>query len=207
MQPDKSQSGMSRNLTSYADPEFSRYLRRAFLASAGYDRADLDRPIIGIVDTSSDYNTCHRTMAELIAALKRGVLEAGGLPFAFPTISLNEILCSPTTMLYRNLMAMETEEMIRAQPMDAVVLVGGCDKTVPAQLMAAVSVDVPALSVVTGSMITGDWQGERLGACTDCRHYWSSYRGGDLDEGQIAGIEQSLCPTAGTCMVIEFETL
>ena len=128
-------TGFSRRLTSYADPEFSRYMRRAFLASAGYDREDLERPVIGIVDTSSDYNTCHRTMPALGAAIKRGVLEAGGLPVAFPTISLHEILCSPTTMLFRNLMAMSTEEMIRAQPMDGVVLVGGCDKTVPALLM------------------------------------------------------------------------
>ena len=195
-------TGFSRRLTSYADPEFSRYMRRAFLASAGYDREDLERPVIGIVDTSSDYNTCHRTMPELVAAIKRGVLEAGGLPVAFPTISLHEILCSPTTMLFRNLMAMSTEEMIRAQPMDGVVLVGGCDKTVPAQLMAAISADVPAVSVVTGAMITGDWQGERLGACTDCRRYWSAYRGGELDDRQIHDVEQSLCPTSGTCMVM-----
>ena len=122
--------------------------------------------------------------------------------FGFPTISLHEILCSPTTMVFRNLMAMSTEEMIRAQPMDSVVLVGGCDKTVPAQLMAAVSANVPAVSVVTGSMITGDWQGERLGACTDCRRFWSSYRGGEIDDEQIAGVDQSLCPTSGTCMVM-----
>ena len=164
--------GISRNLTSYGDPDFSRYMRRAFLSSAGYDHVDLDRPIVGIIDTSSDYNTCHRSMPDLVSAIKRGVLEAGGLPFAFPTISLNEILFSPTTMLFRNLLAMETEEMIRAQPMDSVVLVGGCDKTVPAQLMAAISADVPAISVVTGSMISGDWQGQRLGACTDCRLFW-----------------------------------
>ncbi len=195
-------TGINRKLTSYGDPEFSRYMRRAFLASAGYDRTDLERPIVGIVDTSSDYNTCHRNMPELVAAIKRGVLEAGGLPFAFPTISLNEILCSPTTMLFRNLLAMETEEMIRAQPMDAVVLAGGCDKTVPAQMMAAVSANIPALCVVTGSMITGDWQGTRLGACTDCRRYWSSYRGGDISDQEIAEVEQSLCPTTGTCMVM-----
>ncbi|MCH2130873.1 MAG: dihydroxy-acid dehydratase [Pirellulaceae bacterium] len=198
----ESSTGLSRNLTSYADPDFSRYIRRAFLASAGFDQSDLDRPIVGVVDTSSDYNTCHRTMPDLIRAVERGVLEAGGLPFVFPTISLHEILFSPTTMLFRNLMAMATEEMIRAQPMDAVVLVGGCDKTVPAQLMAAISADVPALALVTGAMITGDWQGERLGACTDCRRYWAAYRGGELDEAQIAGVESSLCPTSGTCMVM-----
>ena len=194
--------GVDRNLTNYADADFSRYLRRAFLASAGYDGADLERPVIGIVDTSSDYNTCHQEMPRLVEAVKRGVLEAGGLPMVFPTISLGEILLSPTAMLYRNLMAMETEEMIRAQPMDAVVLLGGCDKTLPAQLMASASVDVPAIHLVAGSMLAGDWRGERLGACTDCRRYWAQHRAGDLDEEEIAEVRQSLCPTSGTCMVM-----
>ncbi len=199
---DDTARGVDRNLTHYADAGFSRYLRRAFLASAGYDGADLARPVIGITDTSSDYNTCHRELPRLVEAVKRGVLEAGGLPMVFPTLSLGEILLSPTAMLYRNLMAMETEEMVRAQPMDAVVLLGGCDKTVPAQLMAAASVEVPAIHLVAGSMLTGDWQGTRLGACTDCRRYWGQHRAGDLDEEQIVEIRESLCPTAGTCMVM-----
>ena len=194
--------GIYRDLASYGDVEFSRYMRRAFLASAGYDADDLDRPIVGIADTSSDYNPCHRQMPELVAAVKRGVLEAGGLPMAFPTCSLHEILTSPTTMLYRNLLAMETEEMIRAQPMDAVVLLGGCDKTVPAQLMAAASADVPAICVVTGPMRTGSWRGQRLGACTDCRRLWAEYRAGKLTEADLAEIEQALCATGGTCMVM-----
>ena len=194
--------GINRNLTSYGDLGFSRYMRRAFLASAGYDRQDLDRPIVGIVDTSSDYNVCHRQMPEMVQAVKRGVLEAGGLPLAFPTISLNEILTSPTTMLFRNLMAMETEEMIRCQPMDAVVLLGGCDKTVPAQIMAAISADIPAISVVAGPMMTGYFRGERLGACTDCRRLWAKYRAGELDETEIHEVEQALCLTGGTCMVM-----
>lgn len=194
--------GIDRNLTAYGDPEFSRFIRRAFLASAGYDRDDLNRPIIGIADTSSDYTTCHRDMPSLIEAVKRGVLEAGGLPLVFSTISLAEILFSPTTMLFRNLLAMDTEEMIRAQPMDAVVLAGGCDKTVPAQLMAAASVDIPAISVITGPMRTGNWRGERVGACTDCRRYWTQYRGGLVGEEEIIGIQEELCPTGGTCMVM-----
>jgi len=195
-------TGIARNITSYGDAEFSRYMRRAFLASAGFDANTLDRPIIGIVDTSSDYNTCHRQMPEMIAAIKRGVMEAGGCPFAFPTISLHEILTSPTTMLFRNLAAMDTEEMITAQPMDAVVMLGGCDKTVPAQLMAAASANVPALSVVSGPMLTGYWRGERLGACTDCRRYWAQYRAGRLSADEIREIEQALCFTGGTCMVM-----
>jgi len=177
-------------------------MRRAFLASAGYDAQDVDRPVVGIADTSSDFNPCHRGMDELVRAVSRGVLEAGGIPFVFPTLSLHEIFIHPTTMIYRNLMAMVTEEMIRAQPMDAVVLLGGCDKTVPAQLMAAASADLPAVCVVAGPMRTGNWRGERLGACTDCRRLWARYQAGELDERQIAEIEQALCSTAGTCMVM-----
>ena len=194
--------GIDRGLTAYGDLGFSKYLRRAFLASAGFDRADLDRPVVGIADTSSEYTTCHRHMPEIVQAVKRGVLEAGGLPLVFPTTSLGEILLSPTSMPYRNLLAMETEEMIRAQPMDAVVLLGGCDKTVPAQLMAAASANVPAIAVVTGPMLTGSWRGERLGACTDCRRYWALHRAGELDNVAISEIEESLCPTGGTCMVM-----
>lgn len=198
----KPTAGINRNLASYGDADFSKYMRRAFLASMGLDHTDLSRPIVGIADTTSDYVTCHRSMPEIVAAVKRGVLEQGGLPFAFPTISLHEILISPTTMLFRNLMAMETEEMIRAQPMDAVVLIGGCDKTVPAQLMAAASANIPAISVVTGPMMTGRWRGNRLGACTDCRGYWAKYRAGEITEEEIREIESALCATGGTCMVM-----
>ncbi|MCY3556161.1 MAG: dihydroxy-acid dehydratase [Gemmatimonadetes bacterium] len=194
--------GIDRNLTRYGDTEFSRYLRRAFLSSAGYDGEDLNRPIIGVADTSSDYNTCHRDMPALVEGVRRGITQAGGLALVFPTISLAETLLSPTSMLFRNLMAMGTEEMIQSQPMDGVVLLGGCDKTVPAQLMAAVSAGLPAISLVTGAMRTGSWQGERLGACTDCRRYWLRHRAGEIDGEEIGEIEQSLCPTGGTCMVM-----
>jgi dihydroxy-acid dehydratase len=197
-----SSTSTGARLTSYGDDGFSAYLRRAFLAAAGYDRDDLDRPIIGIAHTISDFTPCHRQMPELVEAVKRGVLEAGGLPMVFPTTSLGETLLSPTSMLFRNLAAMETEEMITAQPMDAVVLLGGCDKTVPAQLMAAISADVPALQVVAGPMITGSWRGTRLGACTDCRQHWARYRAGELTEQEIHDVEGQLCPTAGTCMVM-----
>jgi dihydroxy-acid dehydratase len=194
--------GFDRGLTSYGDRGFSRFLRGAFLASAGYDSLDLDRPVIGIVDTSSDYTTCHRQMPELVDAVKRGVLEAGGLPMVFGSMSLPEILLDPTSMLFRNLDAMVTEELLRAQPMDAAVLVGGCDKTVPAQVMAAVSAGVPAVSLVAGPMLTSSYQGERLGACTDCRSMWARHRAGDLDETAIAEVETVLATTAGTCMVM-----
>lgn len=194
--------GARESLTSYGDESFSRFLRGAFLAGAGYDREDLARPMVGIAHTCSDYTPCHRQMPELIEAVRRGVLEAGGLPMVFPTTSLGETLLSPTSMLFRNLAAMETEELIRAQPMDAVVLLGGCDKTVPAQLMAALSADLPALLVVAGPMNTGAWRGERLGACTDCRRQWAKYRSGELDDAEIEEVQGELCPTAGTCMVM-----
>jgi len=192
----------NKSLTSYGDTGFSKFLRGAFLAAAGFDRQDLVRPIIGITDLRSDFNPCHRGVPEIIEHVKRGVLEAGGLPMVFPTMSLGETLLSPTSMLFRNLLAMETEELIRSQPMDAVVLIGGCDKTVPAQMMAAASSEIPAILEVTGSMITNSWQGERLGACTDCRRMWSKYRSGLLNDVEIEAVEGSLATTSGTCMVM-----
>jgi len=194
--------GIHRQLTSYGDEGFSRYLREVFIASAGYDASDLDRPIVGIADLSSDFNPCHRLMPQLVDAVKRGVLEGGGLPMVFPTISLGEGFLTPTAMLYRNLLAIDTEELIRAQPMDAAVLLGGCDKTVPAQLMAAAVSDVPVVVEVVGPMITGSWRGKRLGACTDCRGYWAQYRAGDLGDEDIAEVQGRLATTAGTCMVM-----
>jgi len=197
-----SAQGISRNLVSYGDAGFSRFLRNAFLAAAGYSTDELSRPVVGIADLSSDYNPCHRQMGELVENVKRGVLAAGGLPFVFPTISLGESFLNPTAMLYRNLLAMETEELIRAQPMDAAVLLGGCDKTVPAQLMAAASSDIPVILDVVGSMLTSSWRGERLGACTDCRRFWAQYRADDLDDTEIRDVEGSLASTSGTCMVM-----
>jgi dihydroxy-acid dehydratase len=195
-------SAVDGQLTSYGDPDFSRFLRRAFLNSAGLDDHDLDRPIIGIAHTVSDYTTCHRDMPQLVEAVRRGVLEAGGLPFAFPVPSLGEILMSPTTMLYRNLLALTVEELILAQPMDAVVLVGGCDKTLPAMLMGALSADVPAIVLAAGPMYSGSWRGERLGACTDCRNLWARHRAGELGADDIAESRAQLAPTGGTCMVM-----
>jgi dihydroxy-acid dehydratase len=195
-------SAVDGQLTSYGDPAFSRFLRRAFLNSAGLDDDDLDRPIIGIAHTISDYTTCHRHMPQLVDAVRRGVLEAGGLPFSFPVPSLGEILMSPTTMLYRNLLALTVEELILAQPMDAVVLVGGCDKTIPAMLMGALSADTPAIVIAAGPMYSGSWRGQRLGACTDCRNLWARHRAGELDDDDITESRAQLAPTGGTCMVM-----
>src|SRR5260221_10625379 len=157
--------GLSLGLTNYGDPDFALYLRRSFARSMGYSLEMLSRPVIGIADSRSGFNNCHRHFPELIDAVKRGVLAAGGLPVEFPTTSLGEVFLSPTSMMFRNLMAMDVEEMVRAQPMDAVVLVGGCDKTVPAQLMGAASADVPAVQLLAGPVVPTSYRGERLGAC------------------------------------------
>ncbi len=194
--------GLSRGLTNYGDPDFALYLRRSFARSMGYSTAALARPIVGIADSSSGFNNCHRHLPELIAAVRRGVLAAGGLPLDFPTISLGEVFLEPTSMLYRNLMSMDVEEMVRAQPMDAVVLVGGCDKTVPAQLMGAASAGVPAVQLVAGPMMTGRHRGERLGACTDCRRFWARHRAGQLTKDEIEAVEGGLATTTGTCAVM-----
>src|SRR5512145_2985372 len=194
--------GLRRNLTSYGDRDFALYLRRSFARSMGYSLDMLDRPIVGIAQTASGFNNCHRAMPELVEAVKRGVLAGGALPLEFPTISLGEIFLYPTSMMFRNLMSIDVEEMIRAQPMDAVVLVGGCDKTVPAQLMGAASADIPAVQLLAGPMMPTSFQGERLGACTDCRRFWAMHRAGKVDEKGIDEIEGNLATTAGTCAVM-----
>lgn len=194
--------GLARGLTNYGDADFSVYLRRSFAASMGYSQDVLKRPVVGIANSFSEFNNCHRHFPEMVAAVKRGVLMGGGLPLEFPTISLGEVFLSPTSLKFRNLMAMDTEEMIRAQPMDAVVLMGGCDKTVPAQLMGAASADLPAVYLVAGPMMTSRHGEERLGACTDCRRFWGKYRAGEVSRAQIDDIESRLATTAGTCAVM-----
>ncbi|MGD9866416.1 MAG: IlvD/Edd family dehydratase [Hyphomicrobiales bacterium] len=198
----KSPGGLSSRLTSYGDDAFSLYLRKVFLKSMGYSEEALGRPIVGITNTYSAYNSCHATVPKLMEAIKRGVMLAGGLPFEFPVVSLHESFASPTSMYLRNLMAIDAEEMIRAQPMDAVVLVGGCDKTVPALLMGAASAGVPAILEVTGPMLTGSYRGEQVGACTDCRRYWAKFRAGAVKEEDLPEITDQLGPTPGTCMVM-----
>ena len=196
------ESGMRAGLTQYGDAGFSLFLRSAFIKAMGYTDKALDRPIVGIVNTYSGYNACHRNVPDMIEAIKRGVMLAGGLPVDFPVISMHESFSAPTSMYLRNLMSMDTEEMIRAQPMQAVVLIGGCDKTVPALLMGAASADIPAILTVTGPMSTGSYKGERLGACTDCRRMWGKHRAGEIDAEEIQEINGRLAPTAGTCMVM-----
>jgi dihydroxy-acid dehydratase len=197
-----SHGGLSQGLTNYGDAGFAMFLRKAFIKGAGYTDDALSRPIVAIANTGSGYNPCHGNAPQLIEAVKRGVMLAGGLPVEFPTISIAESFSQPTSMYLRNLMSMDTEEMIRAQPMDAVVLIGGCDKTVPAQLMGAAAAGVPAIQLVTGAMLTGSHRGERVGACTDCRRFWANFRGEQIDQAEIDAVNNQLVATVGTCSVM-----
>jgi len=194
--------GMRKGLTRYGDEGFSLYLRKSFIKAMGYTDDALDRPIVGITNTYSGFNPCHGNVPDLVEAIKRGVMLAGGLPVDFPTISIHESFSYPTSMFMRNLMSIDVEEMVRAQPMDAVVLIGGCDKTVPALLMGAASAGVPAIVEVTGPMSTGSHRGERLGACTDCRRLWGRHRAGEIDAEEIEQITDQLVPSTGTCCVM-----
>ena len=200
--PADAEFGISKGLTNYGDKGFSLFLRKAFIKGAGYTDSALDRPVIGIANTGSAYNPCHGNAPQLIEAVKRGIMLAGGLPMDFPTISVHESFSAPTSMYLRNLMSMDTEEMVRAQPMDAVVLIGGCDKTVPAQLMGAASANIPAIQLVTGSMLTGSHRSERVGACTDCRRYWGKFRADEINAEEISAVNNQLVASVGTCSVM-----
>jgi dihydroxy-acid dehydratase len=194
--------GLRKGLTNYGDTAFSLFHRKVFIKAMGYSDDALDRPIVGITNTYSDYNPCHGNVPDLIDSVKRGVMLAGGLPMVFPTISIHESFAYPTSMFLRNLMAMDTEEMIRAQPMDAVVVIGGCDKTLPAQVMATASSDMPTVVLPTGPMVVGHHRGEALGACTDCRRLWAQFRTGKLDECEMVEISGRLAPSVGYCGVM-----
>jgi dihydroxy-acid dehydratase len=194
--------GLRKGLASYGDAGFSLFLRKAFIKAMGYSNDALDRPIVGITNTYSDYNPCHGNVPQILEAVKRGIMLSGAMPMVFPTISIAESFSHPTSMYLRNLMAMDTEEMIRAQPMDAVVVIGGCDKTLPAQIMAAVSADLPTVVIPVGPMVVGHHKGEVLGACTDCRRLWAKYRASEIDDNEIEAVNARLAPSVGTCMVM-----
>ncbi|MFC3419038.1 dihydroxy-acid dehydratase [Salinicoccus hispanicus] len=191
-----------KHTTSYGDQGFSEYIRMAFQRNLGYDEEDYGKPIIGICNTFSEINRCHAHLNPIINSIKNGVIMAGGIPLEFPTISVGEMFTSPTTMLYRNLVAMDTEEMIKAQPIDGVVLVGGCDKMAPGQLMGAFSADKPAILFTGGPMANGEYKGEKLGACSDCRKYWQEYKAGTISKEELMEINAQLAPTNGHCMVM-----
>ncbi|KAJ5293270.1 glycosyl hydrolase family 62-domain-containing protein [Penicillium atrosanguineum] len=200
--PVNSTSGLRQGLTSYGDAHFSLFLRKVFIKALGYSEDSLSRPIIGIINTFSGFNPCHANVPQLIEAAKRGVQLNGGLAIEFPTISVAESFSHPTSMFLRNLMSMDTEEMIKAQPLDACIMIGGCDKTVPAQLMGGISANKPILPLITGPMLPGSHRGKRIGACTDCRNNWAAFRAGEIDVEEISAINEELAPTIGTCGVM-----
>src|SRR5947208_10068635 len=187
----------------WGQPNYESFTRRAWLRSEGFSSDFFqNKPVIGICNSWSELNNCNAHLRIVADAVKRGVFAAGGLPLEFPTISLGEVFMKPTTMLYRNLMAMDVEESIRANPLDGVVLLSRCDKTTPAQLMGAASADLPAIMVTGGPMLSGRYRGRDLGACTDCRIYETERRAGNLSEEAWHEIEESICRSAGHCMVM-----
>jgi dihydroxy-acid dehydratase len=178
------------------------FTHRAFTKSMGFDDEDMRKPVIGICNTFSEVNNCHRNFRELCEAVKRGVWQAGGFPLEFPTISLGEIYLNPTSMLYRNLAAMDTEEMIRGQPLDGVVLLVNCDKSIAAAMMGAASADLPAIILSGGPMLNGHYRDQILGACTDCRRLTTENQAGKLDDDTYREIEDGIVRSAGHCMVM-----
>ena len=192
----------SRSETFFNEPHVAGFTHRAFTKAMGFDDADMARPMIGICNTYSELNNCNSHLRELAEAVKRGVWQAGGFPLEFPTISLGEIYLSPTSMLYRNLAAMDTEEMIRGNPIDGVVLLTNCDKTTPAALMGACSADLPAIMVSGGPALNGHWRGQMLGACTDCRRMTAEYQAGTITEATYQEVEENVFRSHGHCMVM-----
>jgi dihydroxy-acid dehydratase len=173
------------------------------VAQMGYSRADyLGRPIIAIINTWSDINPCHAHFRQRADEVKRGVLQAGGFPLEMPALALAEVFQKPTTMLYRNLLAMETEELLRSYPIDGCVLMGGCDKTTPALLMGAISMNLPAIFLPAGPMLSGRWRDQQLGSGSDVWKYWAEKRAGNLSEEQWRGIEEGIARSPGTCMTM-----
>jgi len=187
----------------FAAKNLDGFMHRAYLKAEGFSEAVFDgRPVVGICNSWSELNNCNAHLRQVAEAVKRGVWSAGGFPLEFPVISLGEILMKPTTMLFRNLMAIDVEECIRAYPLDSVVLLAACDKTTPAMLMGAASADVPAIMVTGGPMLKGMWCNQELGSGTDARKMWAQRRAGELPDEAWAEIEACLSRSAGHCMVM-----
>src|SRR6202142_3565860 len=176
---------------------------RSRLRQGGYDAADWQaKPVIGIVNTWSDISFCHQHLRARAEDVKRGVLQAGGLPIELPAMSLSEPFVKPSTMLYRNLLAMEAEELLRSHPIDGAVLMGGCDKTTPGLVMGAISMGLPAIYVPAGPSLRGNWRGETLGSGSDAWKYWDEKRAGNIGETEWSEIEGGIARSFGTCMVM-----
>ncbi|HJO59709.1 MAG TPA: IlvD/Edd family dehydratase [SAR202 cluster bacterium] len=184
-------------------PELYGWLRRAGFKAEGFSESSYEgKPIIGICNTWSELTHCNSHLRDLAQSVKIGVWQAGGFPMEFPVMSLGEYNMKPTTMLYRNLLSMDVEESITANPLDGVVLLGGCDKTTPALLMGAASADIPAILVTGGPQLKGNWKGEELGSCTDCRRYEVELRAGTIDEDDWAELQSCIVRSNGHCMTM-----
>ncbi|MEZ5669389.1 MAG: L-arabinonate dehydratase [Alphaproteobacteria bacterium] len=187
----------------YGVPTLRAFGHRSRTAQMGYDKSDYaGKPVIGIVNTWSDIGCCHSHFPQRVEEIKRGVWQAGGFPVVLPALSLAEPFVKPTTMLYRNLLAMETEELIRCHPIDGVVLMGGCDKTTPALLMGATTMNLPTIYFPAGPMLRGNWRGQTLGSGSDVWKYWAELRAGNITEAEWAEIEQGIARAPGTCMTM-----
>jgi L-arabonate dehydrase len=187
----------------FRTPEYYSFSRRGWLRSEGFNKDLFDgKPVIGICNSWSELNNCNLHLKQVAEAVKRGVWAAGGVPLEFPTISLGEMFMKPTAMLFRNLMAMDVEECIRANPIDGVVLLCGCDKTTPAQLMGAASADIPSIMVPGGPMLAGEWRGKKLGSGTDGRKIFDLFRTGRITEEELEEVEGCIARTSGHCTVM-----
>lgn len=187
----------------YGVEDLRSFGHRSRTAQMGYAKADYaGKPVIAIINTWSDINPCHSHFKQRVEDVKRGIWQAGGFPVEMPAISLAENFQKPTTMLYRNLLAMETEELLRSYPVDGCVLMGGCDKTTPALLMGAISMNLPAIFVPAGPMLRGNWHGQVLGSGSDAWKYWAELRAGNISQCDWQGIEDGIARSAGTCMTM-----
>lgn len=187
----------------FAPDDLRSFGHRSRMKGMGFDDFDFsDRPVVALLNTWSELNTCHSHFPQRVDDVKRGILQAGGFPVEVPVMSLGETLMKPTTMLYRNLLAMETEEVLRCHPIDAAVLMGGCDKTVPALLMGAISADIPSILLPAGPMLKGQWQNVTLGSGSDAWKYWAERCAGNLCDSDWKGIENCIARSAGTCMTM-----
>ena len=196
-------SGARRSEEWFERSDLDGFLHRSWLKSTGVtDETFRGRPVIGICNSWSELVNCNIHLRGLAESVKRGVLQAGGFPVEFPVMSLGESLMKPTTMLYRNLMAMDVEESIRAYPLDGVVLLTGCDKTNPASILGAASANIPAIVVTGGPMLNGHWRGRELGSCSDCWHYHEELRAGRITEDEFVEVENALSRSNGHCMTI-----
>ncbi len=187
----------------FAEDSLRAFGHRSRMMQMGYDAKDwTDRPIIAIINTWSDINQCHAHFKERVVDVKRGIHQAGGLPIELPAMSLSEVFVKPTTMLYRNLLAMETEELLRSHPVDGAVLMGGCDKTTPALIMGAISAGLPAIFTPAGPMLRGNWKGKILGSGSDVWKYWDERRAGNITTQDWTDIEGGIARSYGTCMTM-----